>query len=56
MITITAASARGPTSSRANDTPARAITEAASPISTVSVGDRGGGVITGEVARFTGPG
>ena len=55
MITITAASASGPMISRANDTPARAITVAASPISTANVGESGG-VTTGEGARFTGPG
>ena len=42
MITMTAASTSGPTSSRAKDSPASAIAAAASPSSTRSVGERAG--------------
>ena len=53
MITMTAASTRGPTSSRAKDSPASAITAAASPSSTRSVGESAGaGAAGGWAGRF----
>lgn len=59
MITITAASASGPTISRAQESPTRTTTAAARPISTRSIGDElegtseGGAELTASGYRAT---